>query len=147
MSLNVYLELPGAKENSNGSGIYIRESGQTREITRDEWDKKFPGCEPVVAREGDEGYSANITHNLGTMAGEAGIYKHLWWPEEVDITHAHQLIEPLKAGLELLESDRSRFEEFNPENGWGDYDVLVRFTREYLAACKRYPQAKISISR
>lgn len=26
---------------------------------------------------------ANITHNLGRMADEAGIYKHLWRPEEI----------------------------------------------------------------
>jgi len=33
-------------------------------------------------------YDANITHNLGAMAEAAGIYKHLWRPEEIGITKA-----------------------------------------------------------
>lgn len=94
-----------------------------------------------------EVYWANITHNLGTMAGEAGIYKHLWRPEEIGITKAHQLIEPLRAGLELLRSDRERFEKFNPENGWGSYDGLVRFVEKYLAACEENPDADVRASR
>lgn len=32
-----------------------------------------------------EGYSANITHNLGAMAEAAGIYLALWRPEEIGI--------------------------------------------------------------
>ena len=39
-------------------------------------------------REPEGAYSANITHNLGKMAEEAGIYKHLWRPEEIGITKA-----------------------------------------------------------
>lgn len=48
---------------------------------------------------GNEVYDANITHNLNTMAEEAGIYKHLWRPEELGITKAKDLIEPLAEGL------------------------------------------------
>lgn len=92
-------------------------------------------------------YDANITHNLGTMAHEAGIYKHLWRPEEIGITKAEQLIEPLKNGLELLESDPERFKAFNPENGWGSYEGLVRFVQKYLEACKENPDATIDVSR
>ena len=33
--------------------------------------------------EGREVFSANITHNLGAMAKEAGIYMHLWRPDEL----------------------------------------------------------------
>ena len=44
-----------------------------------------------------EGYSSNITHNLGAMAREAGIYEACWRPEEIGITKAAQLIEPHKA--------------------------------------------------
>lgn len=31
-----------------GSGIFVRENGATREITREEWDRRNPGREPVV---------------------------------------------------------------------------------------------------
>lgn len=150
MSLDVYLTLENAKLRSPGSGIYIREEGQTKEISRAEWDEKFPGREPVVAdldRESDDMYSANITHNLGPMAREAGIYKHLWRPDEIDVTKAGQLIEPLRQGLNLLRNDPISYRKFNPENGWGSYEGFVDFVKEYLAACEEYPDADIFVSR
>ena len=95
----------------------------------------------------EEFYSANITHNLGEMANEAGIYKHLWRPEEIEITKAIQLIEPLRAGLILLKSDPARFEKFNAPNGWGLYIHFVPFVEKYLAACEESPGADVSVSR
>ncbi len=92
-------------------------------------------------------YSANITHNLGKMADEAGIYKHLWRPDELGITKAAELIEPLRDGLRRLIDERDRLREFNPENGWGSYEGLVSFVREYLAACEDNPDATVEISR
>jgi hypothetical protein len=92
-------------------------------------------------------YSANITHNLNKMADEARIYKHLWRPDEIGITKAEQLIEPLRAGLELLVSDPERFKKFNPANGWGDYEGLVKFVQDYLSSCEENPDAEIEISR
>lgn len=89
----------------------------------------------------------NITHNLNSMAEDAGIYKHLWRPEEIAISKARQLIAPLTEGLALLESDPERFRKFNPKNGWGDYEGLVKFVRAYLEACTENPDAEISISR
>lgn len=92
-------------------------------------------------------YSANITHNLGRMADEAGIYRHLWRPEEIGITTAGQLIEPLSVGLELLKSDPSRFKAYNSPNGWGLYEHLVPFVEQYLEACKENPDAEIGVWR
>lgn len=92
-------------------------------------------------------YGANITHNLNKMAAEAGIYEHLWRPEEIGITTAAQLIEPLRAGLALLKSDPARFEAFNPSNGWGSYEGLVSFVERYLEACEEAPDAEVSVSR
>ena len=92
-------------------------------------------------------YDRNITHNLNKMADEAGIYKHLWRPEEIGITKAGELIEPLREGLALLLSDEERFRKFDPENKWGDYDSLVDFVREYLSACEENPNASVRVSR
>jgi len=92
-------------------------------------------------------YTANITHNLNKMAQEAGIYEHLWRPDEIDITNAGQLIGPLREGLALLKSDPNRFEAFNPENGWGTYEGLVSFVEKYLAACEENPDADVSVWR
>lgn len=92
-------------------------------------------------------YDANITHNLNRMADEAGIYEHLWRPEEIGIYTAQQLIEPLKAGLKRLEENPDHYKKFDPENGWGTYGGLVRFVEEYLEACIDHPQAVVEVSR
>jgi len=150
MSLNVHLTLKGSENHHKGSGIFVRENGETKEITRDEWDEKFPGREPFtveIQSDGETVYTANITHNLGRMADEAGIYQHLWRPDEINITKANELIEPLTAGLSVLKNDKARFEKLNPSNGWGTYDGLVRFVENYLNACVSFPQAEVSVSR
>ena len=97
--------------------------------------------------EAEEYYSSNITHNLNKMASEAGIYEALWRPDEIGITKAAQLIEPLREGLAILTSDRLRFERLNPANGWGSYEGLVVFVRDYLRACQEYPESEVHASR
>lgn len=97
--------------------------------------------------EAEELFWANITHNLGAMAKQAGIYKPLWRPEEIGIEKAGHLIKPLKKGLSLLKQNPEKFMEFNPSNGWGDYDGLIKFVESYLAACVEHPSATIYISR
>ena len=94
-----------------------------------------------------EVYEANITHNLVPMAKEVGIYKHLWRPEELGIVKASELIEPLTEGLKKLHAEPERLKCFEPENKWGRYENLVDFVKFYLAACKDYPNATISVSR
>lgn len=101
------------------------------------------GPEPIDV----ELYEANITHNLNRMAKEAGIYQHLWRPEELNITTAGELILPLLAGLECLRRDQEYFEQFNAENGWGLYEHFVPWVEKYLEACRKYPKAKIRVSR
>lgn len=132
-----------------GSGIFIRENGSVRELTREEWDAKFPEKEPVVVAQDpdDKVFGANITHNLASMAREAGIYEMCWKPEELNITHAHQLIPLLRGGLINLKLYPERFKAFNPENGWGNYEGLVEFMTNYLNACEAHPQARVSVWR
>lgn len=148
MSLDVYLRKPGTV-NSGGSGIFVRQDGQTVEISREEWDRQFPGREPVVAEreESEYVYDANITHNLSRMAGAADIYEYLWRPDEIGVTHARQLIAPLRNGLTRLKADPAKFAPLNPANGWGTYDGLVRFVEQYLTACEEHPDALVSVSR
>lgn len=94
-----------------------------------------------------EVYSANITHNLGRMAKEAGIYMHLWRPDELGITKASELIEPLLRGFEKLASEPEKYRALNPENGWGSYEGLLNFVSEYLDACEDNPDAEVRVSR
>lgn len=149
MSLDVYLTIKGMKAPPSDRNIPIREDGQNKMITRAEWDERFPDREPFLpaSANDDEVYSGNITHNLHKMAEEAGIYWSLWRPDEFDIKTAKQLIRPLRRGLARLVSDPTKFERLNPSNGWGDYEGLVAFVREYLAACEEFPQAEVSVWR
>lgn len=150
MSLDVYLTLPGEKSRREGTGIFIREGGERREITRTEWGERFPDREPAMVsddEESDEVYWANITHNLGTMASHAGLYEVLWRPDEHGMTKAAHLVAPLREGIAKLLGDPTHYQTFNPENGWGDYAGLLRFAENYLAACEQYLEAEVRVSR
>lgn len=151
MSLDVYLEVERLeveeKPTSEGA-IFVRMDGQNKRVSRAEWDRLFPGREPITITVSESSvYHDNITHNLSKMAEEAGIYKHLWRPDRIGIETAGQLIESLRGGLIVLESDPARFKKFNPANGWGDYEGLVSFVRRYLVACKGFPHAEVRASR
>ena len=91
-------------------------------------------------------YEANITHNLGAMASEAGLYYPLWHPDEGGITTAKQLIPLLEFGLVVLKNNPAKFKKHNPENGWGNYDNLFNFTRRTLEACIANPDALVRTS-
>lgn len=94
-----------------------------------------------------EVYSSNITHNLNTMAEAAGIYKHLWRPDELGIKTAAELIEPLREGLARLRATPDVFVALEPENKWGTYRDFVPWVARYLAACEENPDATVGVSR
>lgn len=98
----------------------------------------------LIAIRPAEVFSANLTHNLGKMAEAAGIYKHLWRPEEIPIATAGELIAPLKQGLERLRADPAKFRLLEPENKWGTYDDFLPWIERYIAACEANPDATVS---
>lgn len=151
MSLYVYLTIDTPMPRKASSGIFVRENGATVEITREEWDYRFPGREPVtVASKDDETsevFHRNITHNLTKMADRAGLYMPCWQPDECGIKIARQLIVPLAQGLDRLIAAPDEFKPFNPSNGWGSYDGLVLFVGDYLKACVEHPSASVGVSR
>lgn len=151
MSLDVYLITKEPQIKKASSGIFVRENGQTKEITQEEWNAKNPNSEPVKFEqeetETNKVYSANITHNLGEMASAAELYYPLWRPEEINISKAKQLIVPLAKGLESLIEKPDYYKTFNPENGWGTYDGFVSFVENYLKACIDNPDADVEVSR
>jgi hypothetical protein len=157
MSLDVYLVIPtGGTFPDPGEHIYIREDGKTREISREEWNERHPDESPpitVVGEDNGELFWGNITHNLARMAsyvniiGVGSLYSILWRPDEQNLSTAGQLIPYLEEGLKYLEENPDYLKAFNPQNGWGSYEGLVEFVRDYLAACKKWPSAEIHISR
>ncbi len=102
-------------------------------------------------------YSGNITHNLGNMASECGLYEPMWRPykllglkeedEDDAFIEAKSIIPHLEKGIEELAAHPEKYKEFNPENGWGDYDGLLRVARKYLAHCQVYPDSRVRTSR
>lgn len=144
MSLDVYLEYP-IETADKRPVVPLREDGTIKHLTIEEWQARFPDREPLVMIESDTNtvYTANITHNLTVMASEAGLYEVLWRPDENGIEVAEQLIEPLKWGLIELVSKPEYYRQFNPQNGWGTYGLLVKFVSDYWMACMEYPQAKV----
>lgn len=126
-----------------------------------------PKCEYCGRQDEEVGlYSDNITHNLGDMAKAAGIYEALWRPyklkpdyipnddyekeyeyEKQQLIRAKELIKPLTKGLKLLKKKPSYFSKYNSSTGWGLYEHFVPFVEQYLNACKKYPEALVTVSR
>lgn len=150
MSLDVYLHEEGVQNLVEEECIFIRENGEIKRITRDEWDKRFPDREPVVVSipsDELELFSANITHNLSQMAAAADLYEYVWRPDENGIERANQLIERLQKGLDELIANPKKYRKYEPENKWGTYEALIMFVFHYSEACRKYPDAKVSVSR
>lgn len=94
-----------------------------------------------------EVYSTNITHNLGRMAAQAGIYDCLWDAQETGFKTAFDITARLETGIHYLKSNPEQFKQYNATNGWGTYDQFVPWLEELLEACKANPDAEINISR
>lgn len=95
----------------------------------------------------DEVFSANITHNLTSMAGAVGIYEALWRPDENGFVYAQDVITILSKGLSELAANPEKYKQYDSPNGWGKYEHFVEFVRAVLDACEKYPNAKIKVSR
>jgi len=99
-------------------------------------------------------WNYNITHNLNKMAeacvvgtNHLTLYDVLWRPEEHGLYFARELTQYLEEGYMNLTSHPEVYKEYNPENGWGSYEGLVKFVYEYWQACKQYPDSEVRANR
>ena len=90
----------------------------------------------------EEVFYANTTHNLMQMANAAGIYQSIWEGSGL----AKDLIAPLEAGIKWLKENKEEAESYNSSNGWGTYEHFLPWVERYLEACKKYPEATVSVS-
>lgn len=93
-------------------------------------------------------FSKNITHNLNEMAEACGLYDVLWHASSVVDgkpvqPKASTLTDQIEKGLQELIADPEKYKQYNPDNGWGDYDGLVEFAATCLEACKQFPDAAV----
>lgn len=146
MSLDLYLISTKPIKRKIGSGIFIRENGQTKELSLDEARKRYPDMIFSNAKEETTHivFKDNITHNLGNMASACGLYDPMWHSEG---KQAKDVINGLRDGLNMLIGDKEEMMKYAPENGWGSYENLVQVARDFLSACEKYPNAKIDCSR
>lgn len=89
----------------------------------------------------------NITHNLGRMAEACDVYHTLWRPEEIGISIAGQMIEPLRQAVARLKASPEHFRQFDSPNGWGLYVNFLPFCEKVLAYCIANPDARVEADR
>lgn len=58
-----------------------------------------------------------------------------------------EMIPLLEEGILKLSSDPSYYRTFNPENGYGSYEGLLRVASDLLEACKEFPYSDVEVSR
>jgi len=137
MSLDLYL-LSNKPIKKRGTGVYIRENGRTRELeTIEEVRQHFPDSDlshiSEYVYETEDAWHGNVTHNLNTMAShvpvhEKTLYELLWRPDEIGYEQLNaEYATELYLGFTYLKTHRTELEQYNPENGWGDYDLLLNF--------------------
>lgn len=134
MSLDLYL-VTDTPVHHKGTGVFIRENGETKELTKEEYKEKF-GKEAKEEEYTDNNLlHINLTHNLAPMANKCGykdesttLYTLLWHPENVlgeDCKVTKEYYYKLVDFYGLLESNPDYYKQFNPKNGWGSYEQLI----------------------
>ena len=152
MSLDVYIKYKNPKKRIINGGLDGVACGSTLayydtpgEVEETEW-------------------HANITHNMNEMAMhipvsyqveretyENDLYHLVWRPEEVGVgnvcNNTNIVAEALQTGLSYMISHREELMQYNPDNGWGDYDSFLEWLLSYWRACLENPECKIEVSR
>ena len=147
MSLDITIVSPEPIKKKS-TGIYARIDGQTRELTKEEAIAHFPDVDPdsIIEKEieTNEFWHGNITHNLREMAskclaedGETTLCELLWRDNPIDET---KYVAQLYECLTVLREDSNFFKKFNPPNGWGTYEQLVKFVSSFIHAFIDMPE-------
>ena len=145
MSLDLHI-ISKAPIRKRGTGVYVRENGQTVELkTMEEVRSHFPDADlshiSVYEYEDEDFWHGNITHNMNEMASkvpiedtELTLYDLLWRPDEHNFATAGSLNyrESVLKGYLYLRTHKEDLLPLNPDNGWGNYDQLLAFTLDFL---------------
>ena len=149
MSLDISIKanIPVVK---NGTGIFIRENGKTKELTIEEANANgfYVNDNQYVS---EYAWTGNITHNLGKMASNVTpdgkpytLYSLLWGGK---YKSCRDLISKLHACILYMLMNKEELKKYNPPNGWGTYEQLLEFTKEFQMACIDNKDCKIEIDK
>lgn len=109
-------------------------------------------------------WCGNITHNMGKMARHIPIkymserrgilykgtlFETIWRGDQIDreMLNTDIVAEILKNGISYMIFNRKDLLQYNPENGWGDYDSFLSWLIKYKEMCEDNPDCEIEISR
>ena len=154
MSLDIYLKV-GEPVTKKSTGIFVFENGVKRELSKED-SMNLYGVNEEREYTSKMVWHGNITGNLSIMARKVPkcdyndtLYKILWYPEEclVMYNNAIDISEALYCSIRYMIDNKEELLKYNPESGWGTYEQLLSFTKDYLKACLDYPDAKIEVSR
>ena len=53
----------------------------------------------------------------------------------------------VEAGIARMEAAPDEYRALNPDNGWGNFDSQLKMLRQFAEAGRKYPLAKVRISR
>lgn len=87
-----------------------------------------------------DGCDWNMTHNVTPMWRLAGVYESLY---ESKGQLAGEHIEKLRAGVNHMKANPDAYKNLNPANGWGSYEVALKWLKEVLTGFERCPKAII----
>jgi hypothetical protein len=86
--------------------------------------------------------SMSITHNLTEMAEACGLYSLMWEAEGKEVK---DLVLPLKQAIKELKNNPEKYKKYNPKNGWGDYEGLLKVAMEFYKECFRNRNKNVTI--
>ena len=91
----------------------------------------------IKAKRETEIYETNITYNLANMYYKA-IDKELGLKKLKGMT-CEEALPIIKNAIDDMVKNKLEYEKFNPKNGWGSYDGLLRRFREIRNVCEDNP--------
>lgn len=101
------------------------------------------GCPHEGCCAGEDVDVGSPTYNLGAMFKEALGGRRL---KELDGMECENALPLLLEAVVEMRADPARFKEFNPPNGWGDYEGALRFLEDFSVLCRRYPHFVVQIT-
>ncbi len=97
----------------------------------------------------------NITHNMGEMARNIPVgdkwtwtlYDVMWHGDENNLINTNDITVFLQNAVRYMKKNKEELQKFNPENGWGDYDGLLKTVEDFLESCVEFPNCRIDFDR
>ena len=98
----------------------------------------------ISAKRTVEIYEANVTYNLSDM-----YYKCIdteYGYRKLDGMKCDEALPILNNAIQDMITNAADYKKFNPANGWGSYDGLLKQMQQMRDCCEKNPDGIISVS-